>query len=265
MHPVLFEIPIFRGLTIYTYGVLVAAGFMAGIVWIIYETRRLDLDTARALDLVFYIIIAAIIGSRLMFLIVNDPARLVKEPWSLFMIWEGGLVFQGGLLFSIIVSVIYFKRKKMPFLPYADVFSPAIALGHVFGRFGCLMAGCCYGGPAPSGAWYAIVFPNNPNTFALPGVPLYPTQPLESLGELLIFLGLVIFRKHKKFDGQVFAIYLMAYSVLRFFNEMLRGDADRGYVIKGLISTAQGVSIVLFCCGVALLIWGYRRVRRGDE
>lgn len=265
MHPVLFEIPIFGGLTIYTYGVMVAAAFLAGICWVTYETRRLKVDTARALDLIFYIIIAAIIGSRLFFLIVNDPLRLVKEPWSLFMIWEGGLVFYGGLIGALIVGIIYLWRKRIPVLPYADIFAPAIALGHAFGRIGCTMAGCCYGRPAPSGAWYAITFPYDPHTFAPPEVPLYPTQLIECIGELIIFLGLVLVRKHKKFDGQVIAFYLIAYSILRFFTEYLRGDPDRGHIIPGVISTTQGVSIVLFCLAIALLVWGMRKMRKGHE
>ena len=198
MHPILFEIPIFGGLTIYTYGFLVATGFIVGIAWIAYETRRQKLETAKALDLIFYIIISAILGSRLLFLIVNDPTRLIKQPWSLFMIWEGGLVFFGGLLGAIIVSIIYFRRNKMGFFKYADVFAPGLAIGHAFGRLGCLMAGCCHGRPAGL-HWYSITFPENPDSFAPANVPLYPTQIIECIGELSIFIILVLFRKHKKF------------------------------------------------------------------
>lgn len=264
MHPVLFEIPLFGGLTIYTYGFLVATGFVVGIAWIAYETRRLKLKTAKSIDLVFYIIVAAILGSRLLFLIVNDPMRLLKEPWSLFMVWEGGLVFFGGLIGAVLVSIFYFRRNKMKFLTYVDVFAPAIALGHAFGRFGCLMAGCCHGRPAGD-HWYSIVFPNNPESSAPANIPLYPTQIIESSGELLIFLLLVLFRKHKKFDGQVFALYLILYSILRFFNEMLRGDTDRGFIIENVLSTSQGISMILFTTGISLMVWGYRRVRKSNE
>lgn len=250
----------FGGLTIYTYGFLVATGFFAGIAWIVYDTNRLKLETAKVVDLVFYLIIAAILGSRIVFLIVNDPMRLLKQPWSMFMVWEGGLVFFGGLIGAVVASLYYFKRKKMSFLLYADIFSPGIAIGHVFGRFGCLMAGCCHG--RLSGEhWYSIVFPNVPTTFAPVGVHLYPTQIIEMSGEFLIFLVLVLFRKHKKFDGQVFAFYLILYSILRFLNEMLRGDVDRGYIIKNVISTSQGVSLLLFTIGISLLVWGYKKTR----
>lgn len=264
MHPVLFEIPIFGGITIYTYGALVAAGFLVGILWISYETRRLGLDAGRALDLVFYIIVSAILGSRIMFIIITDPIRLIKEPWSIFMVWEGGLVFFGGLIGAVIVGSLYAWRKKMSIPTYMDIFAPAIAIGHACGRIGCLMVGCCYGRPAGD-SWFSVTFPDNPSTFAPSGIPLYPTQLIESCGEILIFLGLVLFRKHKKFDGQVFAFYLIAYSVLRFFNEMLRGDPDRGYIIRDMITSSQGISIALFCLGIGLLVWGYHKARRYNE
>jgi len=262
MHPVLFDIPIFGNLTIYTYGALVAAGFLAGIGWVIYETKRLGLDTGKSLDLAFYIIISAIIGSRFLFLIVTDPSRLISQPWSLFMVWEGGLVFHGGLIAAVIVGIIFFWRKKMPVMTYLDVFAPAIAIGHFFGRIGCLMAGCCHGRPANS-VWYTITFPENPNSFAPANIPLYPTQPMEFVGLFIIFMGLVLFRKHKKFEGQLFALYLIAYAVLRFFNEFFRGDVERGFIIHSKLSTGQGVSIILFAIGAGMLVYGYKKIRRG--
>lgn len=264
MHPILFEIPVFGGLPVYTYGVLVATGFLVGIFWIVRESKRVGLDPARSMDLVFYIIISAIIGSRILYLIVNDPSRLIKEPWSIFMIWEGGLVFYGGVIFAVTASVIYMAKNKMKFLSYADVFAPGLVIGHAIGRIGCLMAGCCHGAAAGS-HWYAIVFPGDPHSSAPANIPLYPTQLIESSGDLLIFLFLVLFRKHKKFDGQIFALYLVLYSILRFFNEMLRGDTDRGYIVQNTISTAQGISIALFIMGVLMLARGYVKKRRGDE
>lgn len=258
MHPVLFDIPIFGGVTVYTYGFLVATGFVLGIIWIIYETKRLKLDTAKSLDLVFYILVAAILGSRILYLIVNEPSRLYKEPWSIFMIWEGGLVFYGGLIASVIVGITYFRRKKMMIPVYLDVFTPAIALGHACGRIGCLMVGCCHGKVAEN-LWCAITFPNDPNTFAPANVPLYPTQIFESIGEFLIFIVLVVFRRHKSFDGQVFGFYLVCYSILRFVIEFFRGDSDRGYIIQDVMSTAQGVSIVLFILGIGILVFGRMR------
>ncbi len=264
MHPVLFEIPLFGGLTVYTYGVLVASGFLAGILWVSYETRRLGLNTATALDLIFYIIISSIIGSRIMFLVLNDPGRLITEPWSIFMVWEGGLVFFGGLIAALAVSFFYFWKKKLPVREFLDVFAPALAIGHAFGRIGCLMAGCCYGRPSGD-IWFSVVFPGDPNALAPAQLHLYPTQPLEGLGELLIFLGLVIFRKYKRFDGQVFAFYLIFYAILRFLNEYLRGDPERGYFVQDIISTAQGISIVLFGIGLTMLLYGYRKWGRNDE
>lgn len=260
MHPILFKIPLFGGVTVYTYGFMVAAGFVAGIFWIIYETRKKGLDTGKALDLIFYIIISSIIGSRILYLIVMDPTRLITEPWSIFMVWEGGLVFFGGLIAAGITALIFFWKYKMPIRIYLDVFAPALAIGHAFGRIGCFMVGCCHGRPASSG-WlrFALTFPDNPDTFAPANIPLYPTQLIEAAGELTIFLVLILFRKYKHFRGQVFALYLILYSVLRFSNEFLRGDPDRGYIIEDTLSTSQGVSIGLFILGVVIMIWGYKK------
>lgn len=260
MHPVLLEIPLFGGFTIYTYGALAALGFLAGIIWISYETRRLNLSSAIALDLAFYIIVSAIIGSRILFLILTDPSRLVRQPWSIFMVWEGGLVFFGGLIAAIIASIIFIRYKKIDFWAYSDVFAPAIALGHAFGRLGCLMAGCCYGRPVDD-KWFGLIFPDDPRTFAPSGISLYPTQIIDGLGEILIFIGLVVLSRRKKFDGQLFALYLMGYSVLRFINEFLRGDMDRGYIIPDVLSSGQGISIALFLAGLAII--GLRGFKRG--
>lgn len=260
MHPILFKIPVFGGITIYTYGVMVALGFVAGLLWIIYDTKKQGLETSKAVDLAFWIILSSIIGSRIFFMIVNEPSRILSEPWSLLMVWEGGLVFYGGFIAAVLAGLIYMKIHKLRFFAYVDVFAPAIALGHAFGRIGCFMAGCCHGSVCPR-AFYSITFPAATHSFAPSGVPLYPTQLIDSFGELLIFFILVVLRRYKKFDGNVFAFYLLFYSILRFFNEYLRGDKDRGYIIDGVISSSQGISIVLFTIAIAMFVWGYRKSR----
>lgn len=262
MHPILFNIPILGYITIHTYGVMVVAGMIAGILWITYESRRLGYDTGKILDLIFYVIVSGVIGSRIFYLMVNDPGRIVKEPWSMFMIWEGGLVFHGGVVFALIVMVIIARKQRFPIASIVDIFAPALAIGHAFGRIGCLMAGCCHGRPAGE-AWYSIVFPNDPASFAPPGIGLYPTQIIESIGEVIIFVILVLFRKYKRFEGQVFALYLMIYSILRFLNELLRGESDRGYIIKDSLSVGQGMSIALFIIGILIMVFGYSRKKEG--
>ncbi|MBN1283333.1 MAG: prolipoprotein diacylglyceryl transferase [Proteobacteria bacterium] len=261
MYPVLFKIPLFGGVTVYSYGVMVAAGFVAALAWINYASRRRGQDVARAMDLAFYIILAAILGSRIMHVAVSERERFLNDPLMMLRIWEGGLVFYGGLIAALAVSLWYIRRHRMPALVICDIFSPAIALGHAIGRIGCFLAGCCYGRVCEGRPWYSVVFPHDPHTFAPPGLPLYPTQLIESAGEFVIFGILVAVGRHRRFDGQVFACYLMLYAVLRAFNELLRGDAERGFLIEPWLSTSCFISIITFAAGAAVFWTLWRRSR----
>jgi phosphatidylglycerol:prolipoprotein diacylglycerol transferase len=262
MYPVLFRIPIFGGITIYSYGVMVATAFVVGILWVSYESRRLGQDPARAMDLIFYIILAAIVGSRIMHVAISERNAFLENPLVIFKIWQGGLVFYGGLIAAVAVSIWYIRRHHMPVLLTCDIFAPGIALGHVFGRIGCFLAGCCYGRVVDHKAWYAVVFPHDPHTFAPTGLPLYPTQLIEAGGELIIFGSLFVMRRFKWFDGQIIATYFILYAILRSFNEYLRGDLERGFIIEPWLSTSQFVSIFFIAAGIALYV-KCSRGRRG--
>lgn len=265
MYPVLFKIPLFGGaaITVYTYGFMVALAFVVGMIWVSRESRRVGQDPAKAMDLAFYIIVAAIIGSRILHVAVSERDRFLQNPLTIFKIWEGGLVFYGGLIASIAVAIWYIRRHNLSFWIISDIFSPAIALGHVFGRIGCFMAGCCHGRIVDHKTWFSIVFPANPSSFAPTGVPLYPTQLMEAAGELVIFFILFFLRRHKRFDGQLLATYLIAYSILRAFVEYFRGDVSRGFVIEPWISTSTFISILMFVAG--LLIYIFKLRHRGTE
>jgi len=263
MYPVLFTIPIFGGITINTYGVMVALGFVVGIFWVVRESKRLGESPAKALDLIFYILIAAIVGSRILHVAISERSQFLSNPLMIFQVWRGGLVFYGGLIASVAVSVWYVRRHKMPFLITLDIFAPAIAIGHAVGRIGCFFAGCCHGLVMDHRAWFSLVFPANPNTFAPTGVPLYPTQLMEVIGEVTIFSILVLLRHFKRFDGQILATYLMLYAIMRYFNEFFRGDIQRGFLVEPWLSTSQFISILVFAIGVAMYIWLWPRKSEG--
>lgn len=261
MYPVLFKIPLFGGITIYSYGVMVALGFVAGMLWVAYESRRLHQDPGRAMDLVFYIILAAIVGSRILHVAVSERDRFLDNPLMIFRIWEGGLVFYGGLIGAVAVALWYLRRHRMPVWLTTDIFSPGIALGHAIGRIGCLLAGCCYGRVADVASWFTLTFPGDVHSFAPAGTPLYPTQPMETVGELVIFAILLVLRRFKRFDGQIFATYLMLYAILRAISEQFRGDAVRGFLIEPWLSTSRFISIFLFAAGLAIYCWRWSRGR----
>lgn len=253
MYPLLFEIPLFGGIRIYTYGVLVALAFLSGIGWTVREAKKAGVSPDRILDLSFYIILSALVGSRVLYVIV-DWQRYLSNPLEVLKIWEGGLVFYGGLIGAILMSLYYLRKHKMSFLKVADLFVPGIALGHAIGRLACFAAGCCYGRPVASGSFFSLVFPQRPYSLAPAGIPLFPSQLLESVAEFLIFLFLVFLRRRKKFHGQLFSIYLMLYGVSRMILEIFRGDSVRGYLIPQVLTTSQFISGILVIIGVFLYV-----------
>jgi len=256
MYPLLFEIPIFGGIRIYTYGVLVATAFVLGILWTTREAKLAGVKPDFVLDLAFYIILAALAGSRILY-IITDWHRYVERPLDVLKIWEGGLVFYGGFIGALVVSFYFIRKHGYPFLKIADLFVPGVALGHSIGRLGCFAAGCCYGREAPA-SWLAVVFPSGPYSLAPGGVPLFPSQLFESAAEFLIFLILIACRRKKSFEGQVFLIYLVLYSISRSILEIFRGDSIRGFVIPKYLSTSQFIS----GCMVVLAAIIYVRLKR---
>jgi phosphatidylglycerol:prolipoprotein diacylglycerol transferase len=237
MHPILFDL---GGFTIYAYGVLLAAAYLLGLQFALVRARPRGLDRQLVMDLGIWIIISALVGAKLLLLIV-DFKEFTSNPTALFSLARSGGVFYGGLIAAVVVALLYLHRHKMPLWPTTDVFAPGIALGHVVGRFGCLMAGCCFGRPA-SVPW-AITFRN---PAALPqgtplGVPLHPTQLYEAGAEALILAFLLVFeRRGRPFPGRTFWSYMLLYGISRLIIEVYRGDS-RGMVF-GVLSTSQFVS-----------------------
>jgi len=247
MYPVLLR---FGPLTIHTYGFLLAIGFLIGMGVALMQAKKEGIPSDKILDLGFYILLAAIIGSRLFFILIN-LGHYIQNPLDVFKIWEGGLVFYGGVILAVPTVIWYVKKNSLDIWNTADIFSPSIAVGHAFGRLGCFAAGCCYGKTAESLPW-GVIF-TDPECLAPTNILLHPTQLYESAGEFINFLLLIAIRKNKAFNGQIFMTYLLLYSVLRFIIEIFRGDAARGFLIPG-ISVSQGISILMFLVGATGLI-----------
>ncbi|MEK6673130.1 MAG: prolipoprotein diacylglyceryl transferase [Nitrospirota bacterium] len=254
MFPVLIKL---GPLTLHTYGLLVAVGFLTGLFFAVRQAKRQGISSERILDLGFYILLAAIIGSRLLF-VATTPEHYLSHPLEIFKIWEGGLVFYGGLIFAVPVAVWYMNRHGLDKWTMADIFAPSIAIGHAIGRLGCFSAGCCYGAPAEGLPW-AVTF-LHPETLATRGVPLHPAQIYESLGELANFFLLITLRKHQSFKGQLFWTYILFYSVLRFVVEFFRGDEIRGFIFAG-ISTSQAISVIMAAVAVVVYVTKLSRKR----
>lgn len=256
MHPILFEI---GGWPVYSYGVLLAAAYLIGLQLGVVRARRAGLDPARVMDLGIYLIIAALVGAKLM-LIAVDWEYFRSQPRELLSLVRAGGVFYGGLIAAVAVGLWLVRRYKLPPWTTADLMAPGIALGHVVGRFGCLLAGCCYG--RPTDVPWAVTF-TDPLAAANVGtplqIPLHPTQLYDAGAELLILaLLLSTERKGRPFAGRTFWAYMLLYGVSRFIIEFYRGDISRGTVM-GSLSTSQFVSLLLVPVSIVMLMYLRRR------
>jgi phosphatidylglycerol:prolipoprotein diacylglycerol transferase len=254
MYPVLFEIGRFP---IYAYGLLLAAAYLLGLQLAVSRARARGLDGSRVMDLGIWVIVSALVGAKLLLLVV-DFDHFRSSPAELLSLVRSGGVFYGGLAVAVPVALLYARRAGLPIWTTSDAFAPGIALGHVVGRIGCLLAGCCYGRPAEI-PW-AITFTNPAaadNAGTPLGVPLHPTQLYEAGAELLI-LGLLLGteRRGKQFPGRTFWGYILLYAISRFIIEFYRGD-PRGMI--GPLSTSQFISVLLVPLSVAMLVWLGRR------
>ena len=260
MYPELFKVGPF---TVYTYGVLLAASYLLGLRLAMWRAKKWGLDPNRVLDLGIYIIIAALVGAKLLLLVVDFDQFSSPREW-LNLARLGG-VFYGGLILAVAVAFWYIHRHRMPFWTTTDVFAPGIALGHVTGRLGCLAAGCCYG--KPTDMPWAIVFTNPlaaANVGTPLGIPLHPTQIYEAGASLIILVALLVTeRRGRRFAGRTFWSYMFLYAVSRYIIEMYRGD-PRGTVF-GLFSTSQFISVVLAPLSLIMLFWLSRSTAGGPE
>ena len=228
--------------------------FLSAIALALREARREGEDANKILDLCFYILVAAIVGSRILYVLVNW-SDFRHDPFEIVRIWHGGLVFYGGFIGALIAVLWYIRRKGLPLLKTADIMAPSIAFGQFVGRIGCFFSGCCYGKTCDL-PW-AVIF-THAESLAPKGVPLHPTQLYSALNSLLIFLVLVGLKRHKGFEGQIFWAYVLLYAVTRSILEHFRGD-ERGMFIEGMLSTSQLIGLIMAVIAIAMMIILRRR------
>jgi phosphatidylglycerol---prolipoprotein diacylglyceryl transferase len=251
VHPILLEA---GPVTIYSYGVLLAAAYLLGLWLGVRRASQAGLDGNKVLDLGIWVIIAALVGAKGLLFIV-DFEHFTSSREEFFSLLRSGGVFYGGLIAASLTCIYQLRKHKLPLWQSGDLFAPGIALGYMVGRLGCLMAGCCYGREAPGLAW-AITFTDPAaalNVGTPLNVPLHPTQLYESLAGLVILITvLVLERRGRSYAGRTFWQFVLLYAVSRFIIEFFRGD-DRGAV--AMFSTSQMISLVLAPLSVVMLAW----------
>ncbi len=241
MHPIFFTL---FGFDVHFYSIFFTLGLAAGCLIFVFGDRRLRKDFREPLlDAYLYILIAIMIGAKLLYVFINMKSYIghLDLMWSDF---RRGFLFYGGLIGAVFAMILFFRKKDLPVWYFVDAAAPAIPLGHAIGRIGCLFAGCCYGSPTdlPWGIIYPASCPIAPS-----GVPLHPYPIYEMIGNLIIFAVIMSIRYKSKVPGRMMAVYLMGYGLLRFGLEYTRGDFVQTI---GVFSEQQVISLVLFAVGL---------------
>lgn len=244
VHPIAFKL---GPLTIHWFGIMIALAFLAGMWTAVRRAPRAGIAGEHIADLVVpWLLLGGVLGARLLYIATYWRDSFAGQPWTeIFMIQRGGLVFYGGLIGASLACILFARVKKLPLWKLADIFAPSVALGSMFGRIGCLMNGCCYGRECHL-PW-GIQFPDG---HATSGVTVHPSQMYDALLNLALYLGLAWLFRRRKFDGQIFAIYLMCYAVTRSIAEAFRGDYNDAHLHSGL-TPAHVVGLGIFAAGAA--------------
>jgi phosphatidylglycerol---prolipoprotein diacylglyceryl transferase len=249
-------------ITLHSYGLLLATAFLLAITVMARLAEQEGVSRNRAWDMGFVIIVSAIFGAKIL-LILSDLEDFLARPSRLISLefWQAGGVYYGGLIGAIVGAALYVgKSPDLKFWTIADAAAPAIALGQSIGRLGCFAAGCDYG--KPTDLPWAVTFTSEyaHRFVGVPiEIPLHPSQIYESMITFLLFLALLWVYRKRHFSGQVFACYLFFYGVARFGLEFFRGDLDRGFVLGGLFSTSQFISLLIVPVSIVIYFYGRRR------
>ena len=237
MHPILTRWPF----EVHWYGVFVAIGFLVAYWLFQKRAANLGLSEKETSNLIMLLFVSGILGGRIYYIFL-DWDRFVTNPGEV-LLSRSGFVFFGGFLMAVFALFLWSRAKQRPLAPIADALAPPLALGHMFGRLGCFMEGCCYGKPS---SYFWAVRPEAPPEVA--GIAIHPTQIYEAIGLLDIFLTLLVMERMPRYPGKIAWSYCILYSVFRFIVEFFRGDVPHTYL--GRFTLAQ-----IVCMGVFVVAW----------
>jgi len=269
MLPVLFRI---GRLEIHTYGLLLALSFIIGIYWSMTRAKKRGIKREDVMDLSFIIILSAIVGSRLLYVVTH--LKEFQGRWldtvspfqSSGEIGIPGLTMLGGVVLVVIAIVIFCRVKHIPLLKLCDVFVPTFGLGIFLTRIGCFSAGCCFGKPCEL-PW-GLVFPlTSPAGSMLQGVHIHPTQLYSSLYGLIILIVLILLDRKRHFDGFLASVFFMLYGLSRFLVDFVRyyESSVTFSFISYTFTVNQAISFFMFCIGLFFMIKGSIQLKRQSD
>ncbi len=266
MIPILFRLGPFQ---VHSYGVMLAIAFLLGTWWSMRAAGRRGIDPDRVASLVAWILISSIVGARLHF-VLGHPGSF-SSPVDFFRIWEGGLTLYGGLIAAIVVSFVYLRRHRIPFLPIADAVAPALAFGEGFTRIGCFLNGCCFGAACGGASPLCIRYPKDSYAAeALGNIPVYPAQLFLSAGMFAVFF--LLYRMDRNRDrhrsGMIFGSYLILQGIVRYVVDFFRyyEPIDRVRVLAPIIETkSQAVALLLVLAGILFVTRRATLARKARE
>ncbi len=240
MNPIAFSI---FGFEIRWYGILMATAMLIASIFFLNRGKKMGIKEDDLLDIVLWVLPSAIVGARLYYILFYDLSYYLSQPMEMINLRAGGLAIHGGVIGGVLAGYFVTRRKQLPFFKLADVVAPVLVLGQAIGRWGNFFNGEAHGGPT-----------NLPWGIMVNGEKVHPTFLYESLWDFGVFLILLSVLNKKHFDRQVMALYLILYSIGRFWIEALRTDS----LMFGPLKMAQVIS--LFMIGLGLYLY-----RKGKE
>lgn len=259
--------PAQSGIPVFGYGFMMFVGFTAGTLLAVYHAKRIGKDPNVIWDLMMWVLIPGLIGARA-FYVLQYPDRIFggiqpRNPLvSLISLWDGGLVFYGSVIGGAVGGYLYCRRHQLRPIEMADVVVPSLFIGLGFGRIGCFLYGCCFGGACDL-PW-AVQFPPGSLIYdvqlregvipegAPATIPVHPAQIYSSLLAFLLAGVLIWAFRNRRFEGFVFGLMLTLYPVNRFILELIRSD-EKGQLGTSL-TISQLISIGLFISGITMLV-----------
>lgn len=261
MHPFLLELGRFR---LPTYGFISLCALAVAVLLVRRYARLEGLDPSRTTEAIVLTIAVGFFGARVFEAVINWQTYFGRPGGLKLLLFSTG-VFLGGLITAIPFCIFWFRHIRLPVLQGLDILALTGGVAEGVGRWGCFFSGCCYG--TPTQLPWAVTFPEIGRRWhaGLPNVPIHPTQIYMSLNSLAILGILLVLYRHKRFHGRIISVYVLLYAITRFFLEFVRGDADRGFVFGGRLSTSQCLGLVLaVAAGVAYRILDTRHRLSGE-